>query len=280
MKNILIPTDFSENSWNAVKYAMLLFKEFRCSVYLLHVTNPHVYATSDVPLVTFPQDLDEVLRTEARKQLQKVLARIKEEYPNPNHHFTLLSEYDFLIDTVRKQVEEKKIDLIVMGTKGASGLKEVILGSNTGAVITKVKCPVLAVPEKVTFHPPREIAFPTDYTITYSAKVLDTLLSFAEIFRSAVSVLHVVKKEEETLTEVQLENKEFLRDYLQDTPHSFHRLTNKNLGEAIQCFTESRDVDCIAMMAKKLHLTQQILFRPRVAKISYHTKIPFLVLHE
>ncbi|UGU14663.1 universal stress protein [Sinomicrobium kalidii] len=280
MKNILIPTDFSENSWNAIAYALLLFKEFKCSFYLLHVTQPHVYATADVPLVTFPRDIDQILQTEARKELEKTLARIEGEHRNPNHRFELLSAYDFFIDTMRQEVEDKDIDLIVMGTKGASGLKEMTVGSNTGDVITKVKCPVLAVPENVAFRPPEEIAFPTDYTLQYSVRVLDTLTFLAEMFQSTIRVLHVIRNEEERLSDAQKRNKELLGDYLRDKKHSFHQLTHKNLSEAVQCFTESRDIDWIAMMAKKLNFSQQILFRPTVAKMSYHTRIPFLVLHE
>ncbi|MGS2740197.1 universal stress protein [Sinomicrobium sp. M5D2P17] len=280
MKSILIPTDFSENSWNAVKYALFLFKENRYNFYLLHVTQPHVYATGDVPLVTFSQDIDQILQTETRKELEKTLARIEKEYGYPNHSFELLSEYGFFIDVMRKVIKEKDIDLIVMGTKGASGLKEVTVGSNTGDVITKVKCPVLAVPEDVVFCPPREIVFPTDYTSQYSVKVLDTLAFLAGIFQSTIHVLQVVKDEKETLNDEQKKNRELLKDYLLDKKHSFHQLTNKNLSEAIQCFTESRNIDWIAMMAKKLHFFQQILFRPTVVKISYHTRIPFLVLHE
>ncbi|RNL85385.1 hypothetical protein ED312_12655 [Sinomicrobium pectinilyticum] len=167
-----------------------------------------------------------------------------------------------------------------MGTKGASGLKEMTVGSNTGDVITKVKCAVLAVPENVAFCSPREIVFPTDYMFQYSIKILDTLAFLAETFQSTIRVLHVVRNNEETLSETQKENKELLENYLYDKKHSFHRLTHTNLSEAIQCFTESRDIHWIAMMAKKLHFFQQILFRPTVAKTSYHTKIPFLVLHE
>ncbi|WP_245726521.1 hypothetical protein [Pricia antarctica] len=62
--------------------------------------------------------------------------------------------------------------------------------------------------------------------------------------------------------------------------HGFHSLTGTKLETAVQAFTESRDIDMIAMVAKNLNFFQRILFRPEVEKISYHTKVPFLVLHE
>ncbi|WP_273568520.1 hypothetical protein [Maribacter halichondriae] len=82
------------------------------------------------------------------------------------------------------------------------------------------------------------------------------------------------------MTEEQEKNKDFLDDYLVDVEHSFHSLTGTKLETAVQCFTESRDIDMIAMVAKNLNFFQRILFRPAVEEISYHAEVPFLVLHE
>ncbi|MGI9546971.1 MAG: universal stress protein, partial [Flavobacteriaceae bacterium] len=168
---------------------------------------------------------------------------------------------------------------IVMGTKGASGLKRVTIGSNAGDVITKVKCPLLAVPENSTYKIPREIAFPTDYHIAYDMKVLDTLISMVRMNDATLRIVHISKKGED-LSEDQLENKDFLDEYLRGENHSFHSLTGTRLETAVQCFVESRDIDMVAMVAKNLNFFQRILFKPAVEEISYHTDIPFLVLHE
>ncbi|MGS2765255.1 universal stress protein [Sinomicrobium sp. M5D2P9] len=280
MKNILIPTDFSENSWNAVRYAMLLFDTSGCNFYLCNVVEPYVYAGGGMPLVALPEEYDTDARTRSQGELEKMALWMKKELPESNSDFIPLPEYDFFIEAVRKQVKEKNIDLIVMGTKGASGFREMIVGSNTGDVITKVKCPVLVVPEDTVFHLPEQIVFPTDYTIPYSSKVLDTMFFLADKFSAAVRILHVVKNEHENLGEEQKINKKHLEDYLRGREYSFHRMVRKNLGEAIEEFSESTEIDWIAMMAKKLNFFQQTLFRPTVARISYHTRIPFLVLHE
>ncbi|MGK0429674.1 MAG: hypothetical protein ACJARX_001341, partial [Psychroserpens sp.] len=78
----------------------------------------------------------------------------------------------------------------------------------------------------------------------------------------------------------QLTNKDILNDYFEDFNHSYHFLTNKNVEDAIQCFVESKDIDMIVMVAKNLNYFQNMLFHTRVEKITYHTHIPFLVLHE
>ncbi len=279
MKHVLIPTDFSENSWNAIEYGLAFLKRTKCTFFLFHVNPLTVYSGAETTLLVSRETLEGNLLRESELLLQKLVQRIEKLPMNNKHVFVTLSSCDFFVDAVRKQVNEKMIDLILMGTKGASGIKKFALGSNTGDVITKVKCPLLAVPENAVYNRPTEIAFPTDYHIGYDVKVLDTLIEMAILNKAAIRILHISKKGEE-LSGIQSKNKDFLGDYLKDIPHSFHFLSGTKLEAAVQCFTESREVDMIAMVAKNLNYFQRILFRPAVEEISYHTKIPFLVLHE
>lgn len=279
MKNILIPTDFSENSWNAIKYALEFYKNKPSNFYLLHVTPISNIAGGETPIIPTTTVITDTLLKQAKTNLDKLLKKINKLTQQSKHNFFTISSYNFFIEAVKTHIEDKNIDLIIMGTKGASGLKEVIIGSNTGDVIIKVKCPVLIVPEKAEFKIPEEIAFPTDYQIFYQPNILNTVSEIATIHKSSIRILHIAKKDEE-LTEYQLENKELLDVFFMDKNHSFHKLTNKNIEESVQCFVESRNIDMIIMIAKNLNLFQRILFKPTVEKISYHTEIPFLVLHE
>ena len=279
MKNILVPTDFSDNSWNAIQYALEFFKDTSCNFYLLHVTSISNYAGGETPIIPTAQVIEKTLLKQAKIELQKLLIKIKELYPNTNHTFITLSSYDYFIDAIRNHIDEKNVDFIVMGTKGANGVKRAIIGTNTGDLITKVKCPVLVVPEKANFSIPKEIAFPTDFNIFYQTNILSSISELAKLYDSAIRILHVAKKDEQ-LTSYQKENQEYLNDYFMDEKHSFHRVTNKKIEAGVQCFVESRDINMIVMIAKNLNLFQQILFKPAVEEISYHTEVPFLVLHE
>ncbi|WP_103069411.1 universal stress protein [Aquimarina sediminis] len=278
MKNILIPTDFSDNSWNAITYALSFFKRVKCNFYLLHVSPFEEMIGGD----SFYGSKEMVLEKSTysdKEQMQTLLKKIEKLPLNTKHHFFTINEYIFFVDAIRKQVQKKNIDFIVMGTKGASGLKEKTIGSNTGDVITKVKCPVLVIPEKATYTKPKEIAFPTDYNLYYKSRILSTIMDTLVLNEASLRVLHVAKKEKE-LTDLQKKNKDFLDDSMDGIEHSFHFLSNPNIEEAVQCFVESRDIDMITMIAKNLNFFQRILFHPTVEKISYHITIPFLVLHE
>ncbi|MGB5498978.1 MAG: universal stress protein [Maribacter sp.] len=279
MMQILVPTDFSKNAWNALKYGLDLYSGVNCTFYLLHVNPIPTYSGAATSVRASSKMAQAAILKETKESLDYLLLRIDNLPKNTKHSFITIALHDFFVDSIKREVETKNIDLIIMGTKGSSGLKKVTMGSNTGDVITKVKCPLLAVPENAVFKRPKEIAFPTDYFLRYNLKVLDTLIEMATLNNAALRVLHVFKKGE-VLSDEQQKNKDFLNDYLQEVEHSFHSLTGTDLETALQSFTESRDSDMIAMVGKNLNFFQRILFRPKIEQISYYTDIPFLVLHE
>ncbi len=279
MQRILVPTDFSENAWNALKYGLELFKKSSCTFYLLHVDPISPYSGPGTAVREASEIYRESLLKESKENLQKLLGKIEKLPFNTKHSFETIAVHDYFIDTIKRVSTEKKIDMIIMGTKGAGGLKKAIVGSNTGDTITKIKCPLLAIPSEAIYLGLKEIAFPTDYHISYDIRLLNTLISMALLHNATVRILHLTTQKAELLDEQQ-KNKDFLNDYLIDIDHSFHSIGGNDLDAAVQSFTESREIDMIAMVAKNLNFFQRILFRPTIEKISYHTKVPFLVLHE
>lgn len=278
--NILLPTDFSENAWNAISYAIDFFESEECNFYLLHVNRIEGMVAGVESYMPTAEVIEEIYTKPSRTKLRQLLKEISENYKsNKKHRFYTLTDNYFFLESIRKHVEEKKIDMIVMGTKGASGLSEYIVGSNTGDVITKVKCTTLVVPEHSKYSELEEIAFPSDFNLSYDINILEPLTEILTNFESSLRIIHIHKKDTQLNSE-QSNNKELLNDYFEEFNPSFHFLTNKKVEDAIQCFVESRAVDMIVMVAKNLNYFQNILFHTKVEKITYHTDIPFLVLHE
>ena len=279
MKNILVPTDFSDNAWNAIIYGMELFKKVNCTFYLVHVNAIHPYSGSEATMFVSPEKLEESILAENKEKLKLLLKKIELLPINTKHTFETKAMYGFFTDYIKQEVIDKNIDLIIMGTKGASGIKAVSLGSNTGNVITKVPCAVLAIPEKAKYSEPKEIGFPTDFLLGYNAKVMEKIKELVLMHNSAIRFLHLAFKGNGLSIE-QLKNRELLKEYFTAITYSFHTLTGKKLDEAVQHFVESCNVDMIVMVAKNLNFIERILFRPKVEKISYHLTVPFLVIHE
>lgn len=280
MKTILLPTDFSENSWNAIVYALTFLKDSTCTFYVLHVNSLSYLDATDSPYIQTEDFVENAFTKPTKKRLRTLLKRISTEFPeNKNHHFFTLTDYNFFVESVRNHVNEKKIDIIIMGTKGASGLKKVIIGSNAADVIKKVKCTTLVVPENATFSGLEEIAFPTDYYLTYGVDLLKPVYDILQNHNASLQVLHITSRSEE-LNISQQDNKDLLMDYFNSFNADFHNLTNKNVENAIDCFVKSRNIKMIAMVAKNLNYFQRILFHSKVEEITYHSHVPFLVLHD
>ncbi|MBU2906221.1 MULTISPECIES: universal stress protein [Arenibacter] len=278
MKNILFPTDFSKNSWNAIEYAIKLFKDAPCNFYVLHVD---ALSQSGVDSNSFIMP-SKAVNMALRDNLADTFARIKTITTNKEHNFIALHEYGNLIDIIRKTVMDKKINLIVMGTKGASGLKETILGSNSGNVMTKVPCNLLVIPEKAVQCIPKEIAFPTDYNIFYSHSILEAISKMLRITKANLRVVNVSKPNVQ-LNEAQNQNMVYLKDYLlelYEKSHSIHNLKHEKAKSAIEQFVVSEKIDMVIMVAKNLNFLQQLLFDTTIKKISFQTSVPLLVLHE
>ena len=238
MKNVLLPTDFSENSWNAIKYAIHFFNAIECGFYLLHVNSLNNFIPQDEALTIDSYYLENTYIKPAKQKLRSFVKRISKLKPNKDKHkFFVLTETGFFIDSIRRIIKEKEIDFIVMGTKGASGLNEIILGTNTADVITKVKCTTLAVPENAEFVPPKEIAFPSDLNLTYNLDILHPLLDIVEHFKAFLRILHINKNKRDLERELN-QNITLLKDYFTDIKSSFHYLTNKKVEDAVQCLSD------------------------------------------
>jgi hypothetical protein len=193
----------------------------------------------DMPYVPTQDIIENLYAKPARKKLKEVLKKIAQELPNnKKHKFYTLTDYNFFIESIRKQVKEKNIDLIAMGTKGASGLKEYIVGSNTGDVITKVKCSTLVVPENAKYVPLNEVAFPTDFTANYDFKTLQPILDILNKSNASLRIVHINKKDEPLHIDQQT-NKNLLDDFFENLEYSYHFLTHKKVEDAVQCFVES-----------------------------------------
>ena len=278
MKYILLPTDFSANSWNALEYAIRFFKSENCTFYILHIGE---LKDSGVNGNSFTFPTNKMFST-IKKKIDTFSLRVERLLTHQKHHLVLLHEYGNFIDIIRKTVYEKKIDLIVMGAKGTSGLRTAIVGSNTGDVITKVICNVLVIPENASITKPKNIAFATDYNIFYTHPILNTLSDQLRISKANFNILNV-SHSNGFLTGTQEKNKEYLKDYIEEIfvgTLKFHSVTNENIKEAILKFVDDNQIEMLTMVAKNLNFFQQLLFDTTIEKLSFHTTIPIFVLHE
>jgi nucleotide-binding universal stress UspA family protein len=276
MKKILLPTDFSENSWNAISYALKLFEDDLCTFYLLHTYTPIVYHVEYAMVSSAQFEMADLIREQAIKDLKKLEKRIQETFNNPNHHFITKAVFNTLTLEIAEQVEENQIDYVIMGTKGATGAKEVLFGSNTVHVFKHVKCPVLAVPDNFKLESSLEILFPTDYEIDYTIKQVKPIIELAKKENSKVHILNVSYGKD--LTEEQKNNMSRLGSLFKSITSNFHSVKNQEITKAISDFQTGTKIDLLVMINNKHSFFENLFFKSTINQIGFHLNIPFLVI--
>ncbi|APZ45471.1 universal stress protein [Polaribacter reichenbachii] len=271
-RKILIPTDFSKNAWNAIVYALKLYANETCSFYLLNSIK-----IKGSTMSAFSNKLQEKVTENASEELIKLKKRLDKEHFNNKHNFHIILSRQELKNSIETAIKKHKIDLVIMGTKGASGVKELFFGSNTVHIISKMKlCPILTVPEDCGYNTPKQIAFPTDFNHFYEEE-LSPIKEIANLYNSKIRVFHI--SEEESLKSCQNYNLSMLKVYLEDHPHKFDWIPNytKKTYE-INEFLKDHNISILAMINYKHSFTEDIIKEPVIKNIGFHPIVPFLVI--
>lgn len=276
MKKILIPTDFSETSMNAIKYAMALFKYDRCDITIMNAFADAVYEkTSQMNRDDF-EEFKISHQNKVDKLLEKSIVEMREISPNPRHKYDFIACFGNLVDETNEIVEKENIDVVVMGTKGKTNNKNITFGSNTLQVIKYVKCPVLAVPVSYKNDYPQNILFPTDYMLPYKRRELKLLSTITLGFAATIHCLHI--SEFEKLSHRQLDNKSFLDYGLANNKVSFMQVPGKDITETVNKTVKEQKIDMLVMINQRHSYLENILYKSTIEKIGLEIKIPFLVL--
>lgn len=276
MKRILLPTDFSENAYNAIKYAMKFYQNEPCEFFLLHTYTPTFISGGNLINSYSALSLQLKVQELAQENLKSTRRRILKEFPNGNHTFNLRASFNTLISEMKEMVALHDIDLIIMGTQGATGAKEVFIGTNTMYTIKKITCPVIAVPANFEYETPKEILFPTDYKLNKDNKYLSLI---REICKTHISRLHILNAiYGNPLNQDQQEMQAFLDEYFKGNAHLFHVAEDRDVLGAMEEFQLHTKINFIVMFHNKHSFLENMLFKPVINQIVFHTHVPFLVI--
>lgn len=280
MKNILIPTDFSENANQAIKFAIQLAIKSGCKLHFLHTLQTK--ANVDIDKSSF-----ETLKEENKKfHLEKLKESIEKSYQSQNLHFEadahkfIVKESVFVIESVTEVAETYQIDLIVMGTQGATGLKKVLVGSNTSNVMEKAGCPVLAIPADYEFQRVKHIAYASElYEIE---KELEKVIEYVKLFDATLDIFHVMPVYPQKVDVKTMDNDAFLEKirkhfgYEKFNLHFVNTQEDNDLGAGIQFFVECYKPNMLIMFTQKRNWFDKIFNASKTGELATNTKIPLL----
>jgi nucleotide-binding universal stress UspA family protein len=208
MKKILVPTDFSEQANNALEVAAQLAKKFNSEIYLLHMldlpgeyVDPASSGGNQVPETIYFMKL-------AHKKFEEI--KNKDFLQGiPIYEAVMFKETFKGIMEVGK---ENNCDLIVMGSHGASGLKEVFIGSNTEKVVRNSEIPVLVIKDKMPVFEIKDFVFACDFVEEVKASFLEAT-RFAEKIGLKMHLVYInTSSKFKTSEYLEEKTSEFLKD--------------------------------------------------------------------
>ena len=276
MKKIILPTDFSENAYNAIKFAVQLFKNVETTFYLLHTYTPSVIQVEYLLQSPNQVSLGDSYKLKAMEQLEALKKRLQEEFNNAKHSFVTWANFNTLADDIRIITKNEKADLVIMGTQGATNTMEILFGTNTTQVISKTICPIIAVPSKFDYEAPKAILFPTDYEIDYKEEQLQQLLDISKNHGSNINVVHITTGYD--LSDDQIRNKQKLNSIFAQTDHIFHDLPDQGVIEGINQFQAEKEMNLLVMVRNKHTFFERLFVEPIIKKIGFNVDIPFMVI--
>jgi len=187
MKKILVPIDFSKEAKYACEVAAQIAKKTKCEIILLHML--------DIPGVSIDPIDSNNKRGGAQaiffmKTIHKKFQKYKALPFFEGIKITESVKFHKAFNGVIEESKKNNVDLIVMGSQGATGLKEMLVGSNTEKVVRYSDIPVLVIKKKVSNFEIKNMIFASDFS-KESKKSFKNVIEFASIFKAKLHLLYI-----------------------------------------------------------------------------------------
>lgn len=272
MNIILVPTDFSEAAKNALDYAINIAKRVKGEVYLL---NAYSMPRSGSAVMI---DVSDVLKQDSLKKLHEEEQRVADSLGDIK--LSILSHNGSIIPSIIRTIEEKEISLIIMGTTGASGLKETFIGSNTSSLIKEIKIPLIAVPVGFKGGKIANITLSTDLVHLKSPNVFNPLRAIMNGSAPHISIINVSEDLKMTDPSKFVNEALDLDNLFFGTEHSFKFVENKDIEEGILEFVKKDHSDLLVVVSRKRNFFEQLFHKSISKKLTMHSTTPIMVLND
>jgi len=266
--NILVPTDFSNPSHAAAKYATMLAKETGAKILLLHAPPRRDFLLE--------RNHDSWIN-QANMDLKKLKADLIEQGLKPSDLQSKVVQQQPLWRAVEELADEQVINLVVMGTKGESNKPNIWVGINAFEIIEETQLPVIVVPERAKLAKPKSIVYASD--LEDAPADVQRLISFVRLLGAHLYVLNV--EEDDTAKDMNRSVLEWrLREDTLYNAISTHRVKEETVATGIEKFCKAKKADLVVMFRRRRGLFERILHQSVTKGISYQTKIPVMIFKQ
>lgn len=272
---ILVPTDFSKTADNALQYAIKFFNK-PDSTFILY----HSFMPFESGFYSHKKSEEENNREES--ELKNTLKQIAHNFSLKN----VKADIEIFVDrgigesNILRYARDHKIELIVMGTTGATGLKEKLVGTVTADVMNKSDCPVIGIPEKYKPGSLRKIAFCSNYQLN-DIGALKYLIHLSKNLQVEIQIWHFHKKASgpDGENNLSLEYKTLIEKFFGNKKFTFHFPHTDNIQDAFDKLSGRKELDMIALIThKRKGFFNSLLDSSLTKRVAYHTKVPLLAI--
>jgi nucleotide-binding universal stress UspA family protein len=288
MKTILVPTDFSDNAANALDYALALARHTQGRIILFHnsdipltYSGTNLFSAGDLALGTDPLlPAAAMTNPELEKIYQEKLQQLADQVrQQTGDSLAITSQYHWgsLTDNLNNIINQEKVDLVVMGTKGATSFLDRLIGTTTASVLKEAHQAVLAIPSEARFKIPQKIAFAADLENDEQV-YLSQALAFARPFGAGITLVHVNREHQEDIASQQKRLADIRRQF-PEQPLPLFTLEDKQVALGLETFIRENQADLIAVGIHERSFLEY-LFHSSVTEQLAYTSIPLLALPE
>ncbi|WP_228238508.1 universal stress protein [Allomuricauda sp. M10] len=266
MLQILVPTDFSNNSYNALYYAAKLFKTKECTFHLVNVCATSGGSVSETEQVESVQGLDAMAH-------RLVLDLGK----NSKHQIKKVSLCHTVTKGISGYAKELQIDLMVIGNKAKEEGANILFGNNAMQLVREVnQCPVLIVPLEIDFKPVERMAFVSNYVNPIAQENVKALLFFSNIMDSALMPMSI---EESKGTDAMAKHKaKFLKAVSKILSKEVVLPVFQDKVRTILEFVELWNIDMLCMVYYQHHFFLEFIGKGIIKDLNTKLAVPFLIL--
>lgn len=281
MKDILLPTDYSEHANNAFFYALNLANKLGVKLYVLFTYNPPVLSAAHAGqpdmVASVYQEIENSRNQFSNRKNDELIVQAKNANINTDN-IEFVFEMGSVLSSVKKVIDEKEISLVVMGVYGDSESQGDIMGSNTLAVIRNIKLPVLAIPLKAKYHPIHNIGFTTIFK-EKDFPALQQIGDISKLINAKVYCIHV-NNDSTNPSEILLQAENWTKSF-KDKDLEFVFLDVENsIEETINRFILDNQIDVLAIVRRNRNFFERLVSSSLSNKLTFHAEIPIFVFHE
>lgn len=241
MKRILVPTDFSAHADNALKVAAQIAKKTKGEIFLLHMLE---IPTQMNDAITGATGIPEVMLF--IKKANETLQKTKEKDFLEGIKVSESVKFERAFEGILSFSKKNKIDLIVMGSHGVSGIEEVLIGSNTEKIVRLSDVPVLVIKKNTTEFTSANFVFASDFSKEIK-KPFKKMIEFASIFNAKLNLVMICTPNSFKPTAV---SEQIIKDFMSGFDiknYSTHIYNDVNIEKGIRNFSNSIDADLIGL---------------------------------